>query len=77
MYIKGIQLRAEIYYDDGTVGVMHTPLYKKDIRHGDLFPDHEAQAVLLYAARKVLATFRKLKGAGLYRVVKRLPPPQK
>lgn len=74
MYIKGIRLTAEIFYDDGTVGVIGTPLYKKDIRRGDLFPDREARAVLAHAARKVLSAFWLLKGAGLYRAVKKQPP---
>lgn len=74
MHVKGIQVLAEVHYDDGTVCVMATPVYKKDIRHGDLFPDDQAASVLRHGAKKIIRTFRKIKGAGLYKQAKRRPP---
>lgn len=74
MHVKRIQVLAEVHYDDGTICVMATPVYAKDIRHGDLFPDDQALSVLRHGAKKILRTFRKIKSAGLYKKAQRRPP---
>jgi hypothetical protein len=45
--VKNIQVTSTIYYDDGYVVSINTPMWQKDIRHGDYFTDEEVKSVII------------------------------
>ncbi len=44
--VTHIQMLANLRFDDGNVVTIHTPVWNKDIRNGDLFSEEEIRNIV-------------------------------
>jgi hypothetical protein len=68
--VTRIQVKAALYFDDGHVIELATPVWHKDIRTGDYFNDELTREVVTQAGVGLAAIIEEKTLRGLYGMIK-------
>lgn len=68
--VKQVQLTANMLYDDGYVVTISTPIWVKDIRHGDAFSDEQLEEIMCAGGEGMAQLIHETTAAQFHREAK-------
>lgn len=68
--VKHMQISANLYFDDGFVVTISSPVFTKDIRHGDTFSDEQIEEFFQAGGESMAMMVQEKTASHFYKVAK-------